>query len=423
MCIDWKQEIKYLLRKEQERQENELTLIASENYASKDVLEACGSCIQNKYSEGYPGKRYYGGCEVVDTIEKSVKQLVNKAFKTTYSNVQSHCGSSANLAVYLAATKYFKCEPNKLTIISHSLDAGAHLTHGAKVSVSGTWFKTQQLELNGCEFNYKGLEEALTNLCGPAVVVVGFSAYPREVHYDKISKIIKDSEKEVIVLCDVSHIAGLIVTGYHKNPVDYDWGKSKVVITSTVHKTLRGARHAVITTNDETLAKLIDKSVFPGLNGGPLQNMIAGTGIAFAESLSPEFKAYIGRVLANRLMMEMVFEQRGIKMVSGGSDTHMLLLDLRSTGLTGKQAEDLLAEYGIITNKNTIPGDMRPKSETSGLRIGTPAITTRGLEVEDCYTLANHIADILLGKVKDKQALKDYIKTLCKNHPIYPVDK
>lgn len=431
--------ISELIKREAERQESEICLIASENYTSKDVMEAQGSILTNKYAEGYPGKRYYGGCEVVDAVETEAINRVCKLFNAKYANVQPHSGSQANQAVYAALLN-----PAEDGVLAMDLNAGAHITHVSKASYTYKLYRTEYYGLNGNDtIDLYDLKKKLYAF-KPRLLIVGGSSYPREINYARIREILDEYNKDkplhlkgedvdvedrtiyeydveipkCLMMVDMAHVAGLVAAGLHQNPVPY-----ADVVTSTTHKTLRGPRGGFILTNSDELIKKINTAVFPRTQGGPLEHVIAGKAICFGEALTNSFKVYQAKVLANRLMMEMVFEQRGIKMVSGGSDTHMLLLDLRSTGLTGKQAEDLLAEYGIITNKNTIPGDMRPKSETSGLRIGTPAITTRGLEVEDCYTLANHIADILLGKVKDKQALKDYIKTLCKNHPIYPVDK
>ena len=445
--------IKELLDKEKHRQENEIDLIASENYASQDVLNACGHCIQNKYSEGYvPDKdgnyrRYYGGCRYVDEIEQLTINLICQAFKTKYANVQPHSGSSANLAVYETACRFWKCQPQDITIISHSLNSMSHLTHGSKASVSGRWFKTKQFETNDNDlFNYDKFEEVIKETEGNIIAIIGFSAYPRQVDYEKIANIIKKINKEIFVLVDSSHISGLIVTGLHQNPFDYDWGKAHLILSSTSHKTLRGPRHAFITTNDDVLAPIIDKAVFPGLQGGALQNMIAALGIAMSEALRPEFKQYQEQVLKNIKAMEQVFNDRKVKMVSNGSDNHLILLDLRDKGISGKQLEDALSEIGIVVNKNAIKDDPRSKSETSGIRLGTAAITTRGMTEDNAAWIAHqicHIIDILtdeydyegidwcketfeekLGKeLSLKEAalliIKDKVKNLCLTYPIY----
>ena len=438
--MDMKQQIKVLLQDELNRQESEIDLIASENYASQDVLDACGSCIQNKYSEGYIPynitdngyeksnyQRFYAGCSVVDKIEKLTVDLVCKAFGTKYANVQSHCGSSANLAVYVAATRYFKCKPDELTIISHSLDSGSHLTHGSKASISGKWFNAKQFDTdeNGL-FNYDEMIRLIDETSGPIVLVLGFSAYPREIRFDKIAQIIKGLDKEIIVLCDTSHISGLVITNEHQNPFDYDWGKAHLILTSTTHKTLRGPRHALITTNDNTLAPIIDKAVFPGINGGALQNMIAALGIAMSEALQPEFKTYIQQVKKNIKAMENVFLKEGVKLMTGGSDNHLLLIDLKETNVTGQMLETALEKIGIITNKNAVKNDPRPKTETSGLRVGTAAVTTRGATENDCSMMAHIIASVIMqlndyGAVSDEQfeISKNWVTKWCKEHPIY----
>lgn len=453
-------EIKELLKQELDRQENEIDLIASENYASQDVLDACGSCIQNKYSEGWIPyevtengykeshyQRFYAGCGVIDKIEKLTVDLVCKAFGTKYANVQSHCGSSANLAVYVTATRYFKCKPEELTIISHSLDAGSHLTHGSKASITGKWFNTKQFDTdeNGL-FNYEEMKKLVEKTNSPTVLVIGFSAYPREVEYDKIAKIIKELNKEIIVLVDSSHISGLIVAKEHQNPFSYDWGKAHLVLTSTTHKTLRGPRHALITTNDSVLAPIIDKAVFPGINGGALQNMIAALGIAMGEALKPEFKDYIRQVKKNILKMVGVFKEYDVDMMTGGSDNHLILLDLKKENFSGADLEKLLESVGIITNKNSVKGDTRPKMETSGLRIGTACITTRGMKENTAGWIALQICyciEILRGtfdydgagllRVREDGSIdydtdiktlvlddiRNKIKELCKGYPIY----
>lgn len=461
--MDTKQQIKDLLQDELNRQESEIDLIASENYASQDVLDACGSCIQNKYSEGWIPyqvtdkgyeesnyQRFYAGCNIIDKIEKLTVDLVCKAFGTKYSNVQSHCGSSANLAVYVTATRFFKCKPDELTIISHSLDAGSHLTHGSKASITGKWFNTKQFDTdeNGL-FNYNKMIELINETSGPIVLVLGFSAYPREVKFDKIAQMIKSLDREIIVLCDTSHISGLVVTGEHQNPFNYDWGKAHLVLTSTTHKTLRGPRHAIITTNDSVLAPIIDKAVFPGINGGALQNMIAALGIAISEALQPEFKQYIQQVKKNIQVMCEVFKEREVKMMTNGSDNHLILLDLKDEQFTGADLEKLLESIGVIANKNSVKGDTRPKMETSGLRLGTACITTRSANENDAKWIAHLVCNCIEilrgtfdyegsgmlrvqedGGIDETTPIKDLVladmkrkvKDWCKDHPIYKED-
>lgn len=426
--------IKELLNKEKNRQENEINLIASENYASQDVLDACGHCIQNKYSEGYVPdengnyRRYYGGCRYVDEIEQLTIDLVCQAFKTKYSNVQPHSGSSANLAVYETACRFWKCQPQDITIISHSLNSMSHLTHGSKASVSGRWFKTKQFETDDNDlFNYNEFEKLIRETEGNIIAVIGFSAYPRQVDYKKIAEIVKNIDKEIFVLVDSSHISGLIVTGLHQNPFDYDWGKAHLILSSTSHKTLRGPRHAFITTNDSVLAPIIDKAVFPSLQGGALQNMIAALGIAMSEALQPEFKHYQEQVLKNIKAMEQVFKKREVPMVSGGSDVHLILLDLRKYNISGKQLEDALSEIGIVVNKNAIKDDPKPKSETSGIRLGTASITTRGFVEQESAWIAYTICDMIemLTNTHDYDSTIKImnnifnVKILCLHHPIY----
>ena len=411
-----KEKIFEWLDNEKERQENTIDLICSENYVSEDVLKACGHCIQNKYSEGYVPdedgnyRRYYAGCEFVDKIESATCDLICKAFHTDYANVQPHSGTTANIAVYTLACNYFKCKPQDLTIISHSLNSGSHLTHGSSASISGKWFKTIQFETdeNGL-FNYKEVKNILDKLEGPAVLVIGMSSYPRQIDYKKLANIVEEARKEIIVLVDSSHISGLIITGYHQNPFDYFWGCGKLVLTSTSHKTLRGPRHAFITTNDIELKKMLDKAVFPNNLGGPLQNMIAALGISMSEALQPEFKEYIKQLLANIKAMEAVFNSKKINMVTGGSDNHLLLLDLTTHNLSGKELESLLEQIGIIANKNAVKNDFRPKTITSGLRIGTACITTRNFNEQEAARIAEIIADIIL--YADELLAKDYYLT------------
>ena len=420
------QEIKDLLKQEEERQENEICLIASENYASKDVLAACGHCIQNKYSEGYVPKngvyrRYYAGCSVVDKIEQKAIDLVCQAFNCKYANVQSHCGSSANLAVYVTAMKYWKCDPKEITVIGQCLDAGCHLSHGTKVSVSGVFFKAKQYGLDENElFNYKEVEDLVKNTEGHIVLVIGYSAYPRFIDYKRIADFIKSLDREIFILHDVSHFAGLIVGGVCDNPLNFDYGdKAKVLLVSTTHKTLRMARHAIIATNNIELETLIDKAVFPFLNGGPLQNMIAGIAVGFTEALTPEYKEYAKQIVKNIKAMEGVFKRNNVKMVSGGSDNHLILIDLRNNNITGRELEKKLEDIGIICNKNAVKNDPRSKIETSGIRIGTAAVTTRGFKEKDCEAVAEIISSYINNKNVDEEKFRKIVKDLCKEHKIY----
>lgn len=459
--------IKELIEQEKQRQENEICLIASENYASKNILNACGNCVQNKYSEGKPNikplehsnnpyfwyeycnyQRYYAGCEYVDKIEIEAIKGVCKAFNTRYANVQSHSGSSANLQVYSSICKYWNIKPNELNLYGFSLNSMGHLTHGSNPSISGQWFNAEQLEIGEDGYiDYNIFEDKLRNQYPYKVFVIGFSAYPRQIDYSKIAKIFKNNcKEETFILFDTSHISGLIVAGLHQNPMDYDYGKAIPVLSSTTHKTLRMARHAIITTNNYKLAKCVDSAVFPFTQGGALQNMIAGIAIGFQEALQPSFKQYQTQVLANIKAMEKVFKEREVKMVTDGSDVHLLLLDLKEENFSGAQLESLLEKIGIITNKNSVKGDTRPKMETSGLRIGTAAVTTRGANEYDCKWFAHLICnciEILRGtfdyegsgllRVKDDgnidydadikqlviEDMKQKVKRWCETNPIY----
>ncbi len=405
-----------LIEQERQRQENEICLIASENYVSKDIMKAVGSILTNKYSEGYPNRRYYGGCKYVDMIEQYAIDKAKELFNCKWANVQPHSGSQANQAVYLALL-----EPGD-TLLGMNLDSGGHLTHGSKVSASGKLYNAVSygLDENGY-LNYNEIEEKLYRY-HPKLLIVGASAYPRIIDFERIRKIVdeynKDKpltiEKEEVdienrsiynwtetldkcyLMVDMAHIAGLVATGLHPSPLPY-----ADVVTSTTHKTLRGPRGGTILSNNEELGKKIDKAVFPGIQGGPLQHVIAGKAICFEEALQPDFKQYQEQVLANIKAMEKVFEERNVKMVSNGSDNHLILLDLRDKGISGKQLEDALSEIGIVVNKNAIKDDPRPKSETSGIRIGTTAITTRGAKERNCAFIANqicHMIDIITGE-------------------------
>ena len=433
--------IDLLIKREAERQNNEICLIASENYTSKDVREAQGSILTNKYAEGYPGHRYYGGCEFVDDVENEAIYRVCKLFGARNANVQPHSGSQANQAVYAALLKPYD------RVLAMDLDSGAHITHVSKASYTSKLYHTKYYGLN--KDDTIDLDDLKTKLYDfkPHLLIVGGSSYPREINYEKIRNILDEYNKDkpytyldervdiddrtvypweitipkCLMMVDMAHVAGLVAAGFHQNPVQY-----ADIVTSTTHKTLRGPRGGFILTNDDNLHKKIDTAVFPRTQGGPLMHVIAGKAICFEEASKPEFKEYIKQLLDNRRAMQEVFKERGFKMVAGGSDTHMIVLDLRTNPayrvMTGKRAEDLLSFCGIITNKNTIPGDTQPKSETSGLRLGTPAITTRGFKVEDCKTLANVICDILiLGDditAEQRKNIRDWVSYMCQKHPL-----
>lgn len=410
-----------LIEKERQRQENEICLIASENYVSKDVMKVQGSILTNKYAEGYPGARYYGGCRFIDEIESRTKELACKLFNCNYANVQPHSGSQANQAVYLAL-----CNPGD-TILGMSLNAGGHLTHGSKVSASGKLYNAISYELdeNGI-INYDEIEQKLT-LYKPRLLIVGASAYSRIIDFERIRKIV-DAHNNLMetvtdasgldikipycyYMVDMAHIAGLVATGLHPSPLPY-----ADVVTTTTHKTLRGPRGGMILTNDEEIAKKIDKAVFPGIQGGPLEHVIAAKGVCFEEALRPEFKEYQSQILKNIKAMEKVFKEKNVDMVSGGSDNHLILLDLRKEGISGKQLEDKLSELGIVVNKNAVNNDPRPKTETSGIRIGSAAITTRGAKELDCEIIANIIVCAIRHNFN---TAKTWVPYWCETHPIY----
>jgi glycine hydroxymethyltransferase len=352
--------------KELERQQSQVELIASENIVSRAVLEAQGSVLTNKYAEGYPGKRYYGGCEFVDEIEALAIDRIKQLFNAKFANVQPHSGAQANGAVMLALAK-----PGD-TILGMSLDAGGHLTHGAKPALSGKWFNAVQYGVNRetMLIDYEQIEE-LAQQHKPSLLIAGFSAYPRKLDFARLRSIADSVGAKLMV--DMAHIAGIIAAGRHDNPVDHAH-----VVTSTTHKTLRGPRGGFVLTNDEDIAKKINSAVFPGLQGGPLMHVIAGKAVAFGEALRPDFKTYIDNVLANAQALGDVLKQGGVDLVTGGTDNHLLLVDLRPKGLKGNQVEQALERAGITCNKNGIPFDTEKPTVTSGIRLGTPAGTTRG---------------------------------------------
>lgn len=434
---DFYWEIMDLIEEERKRQEDEICLIASENYMSEYVIDACGSVLINKYAEGYPEHRYYAGCEVVDKIEKLANERARKLFDCKWSNVQPNSGSQANQAVYLAL-----CKPGD-TILGMGLDAGGHLTHGSKVSSSGKLYNaiSYGLDENGY-INYEEIKEKLY-AHHPRLLIVGASAYPRIIDFERIRKIADEYNKSVYNDClkinievadslyeskkcylmvDMAHIAGLVATSLHPSPLPY-----ADVVTSTVQKTLRSGRGGLILSNNEELGKKIDKAVFPGIQGGPLVNMIAGKAIGFGEALEPSFKEYQEQVLKNIQAMVEVFKDCGVKMITGGSDNHLILLDLKDECFSGKDLETVLEKQGIITNKNAVQNDPKPKTETSGVRLGTACITTRGATEEDAHQIALIICaniDYMRnhnGGIPDAmyEYGKKWVKEWCKNHPIY----
>lgn len=392
---------------ELERQQHNLELIASENIVSEAVLAAAGTFYTNKYAEGYPGKRYYGGCEYVDIAEKLAIERAKQLFGVKYANVQPHCGSNANFAAYYALLS------SGDTILGMTLADGGHLTHGAKVNMSGKLFNCvgygidPQTEL----INYDEVRRIALE-CKPKLIVAGASAYPRFIDYKKFREIA--DEVGAYLMADIAHVAGMVATGLHPSPVGYAH-----VITSTTHKTLRGPRGGLILCDDEDIAKKIDKAIFPGSQGGPLMHIIAAKAVAFKEALSPEFKTYQEQILKNAKAMADRLIKRGLRLVSGGTDNHMMLINLVGSGVNGKQLETWLDMAHITANKNSVPNEPLSPSLTSGLRVGTPAVTSRGMKEDDMVKIADMIADIVEGGESAIESVKACAIALCDAHPIY----
>jgi len=406
--------IRSSLLKELERQQSQVELIASENIVSRAVLEAQGSVLTNKYAEGYPGKRYYGGCEYADEVESLAIDRVKQLFNAGFANVQPHSGAQANGSVMLALTK-----PGD-TVLGMSLDAGGHLTHGAKPALSGKWFNAVQygVSRDTMLIDYEQVEK-LAHEHKPSLIIAGFSAYPRKLDFARFRAIADSVGAKLMV--DMAHIAGVIAAGRHDNPVDHAH-----VVTSTTHKTLRGPRGGFVLTNDDEIAKKINSAVFPGLQGGPLMHVIAGKAVAFGEALKPEFKTYIDGVLANAKALGEVLKAGGVDLVTGGTDNHLLLVDLRPKGLKGTQVEQALERAGITCNKNGIPFDTEKPTITSGIRLGTPAATTRGFgvtEFEQIGRLILEVFDALRANPDGDQATEQRVRreifALCDRFPIY----
>ena len=372
-----------IIELEKGRQKNGIELIASENYVSEEILAAAGSILTNKYAEGTPSHRYYGGCEYIDKVEDLARERVKKLFGAEYANVQPHCGANANFAAYLALV-----EPGD-TVMGQALDQGGHLTHGSPVNFSGKLYNIVPYDLTPEGYIDYGNLEKLAIEHKPKMIIAGASAYPREIDFAKF-RVIADKVGAKLMV-DMAHIAGLVATGLHQSPIPY-----ADVVTSTTHKTLRGPRGGLILCKEE-YAKAIDKAVFPGSQGGPLEHIIAAKAICFGEALKPEFKLYATQVIKNIKAMEAVFNEEKVNMVSGGSDNHLILLDLRDLGVTGKVAEAELDKVHITVNKNAIPNDPESPFVTSGIRIGTPAITTRGFKEDDC----TKVAQLLIKTLKN----------------------
>ena len=402
--------IREILDKEKNRQRDNIELIASENYVSNDILELQGSIFTNKYAEGYPGKRYYGGCENVDVIENLAIEYVCKLFNVKYANVQPHSGSQANMAVYRALLNHGD------KIMGLNLSHGGHLTHGHKLNFSGIDYEVVSYNVdNDSEvIDYDKVREiALKEK--PKMIIAGASAYPREINFKKF----KDIALEVgaYLMVDMAHIAGLVATGFHMSPIPY-----ADIITSTTHKTLRGPRGGMILTNREDIIKKINKVVFPGVQGGPLMHVIAAKAQCFYEALQPEFKEYQLQVIKNIKTLEKVLKEEGIRLVSNGTDNHLLLLDVKnSVGITGKKAEEVLDKINITVNKNTIPNDLESPMVTSGIRIGSPAMTTRGFKEEEFAILGKIICKCLKNydNVEVLKQLKEEVLELTRNRTLF----
>lgn len=401
-----------IIGKELKRQQQQIELIASENIVSRAVMEAQGSILTNKYAEGYPNKRYYHGCEFVDEIEILAIERAKKLFNAKFANVQPHSGSQANVAVYLALLK-----PNE-TILGMSLDAGGHLTHGAKVSISGKWLNAVSygVDKDSGLIDYEMVEKlAIEN--NPKLIIAGGSAYPRAIDFARFRKIA--DKVGAYLMVDMAHFAGLVAGGVHQNPLEY-----ADVVTSTTHKTLRGPRGGLILTNNEEIAKKINSAIFPGSQGGPLMHVIAGKAVCFGEDLSDKFKEYAKQVVKNARVLGETLKNRGLDLVSGGTDTHLLLVDLRPKNVTGDVVADVLDKAHMTCNKNAIPFDPMPPRVTSGIRVGTPAGTTRGFKEKEFEMIGNWIADVVeaIGTSNEVQVVESTAKKvvdLCSQFPIY----
>ncbi|GAA9155636.1 serine hydroxymethyltransferase [Helicobacter pylori] len=401
-------EIFELIFEEYKRQNEHLEMIASENYTFASVMEAMGSVLTNKYAEGYPNKRYYGGCEVVDKIESLAIERAKKLFNCQFANVQAHSGSQANNAVYHALLKPYD------KILGMDLSCGGHLTHGAKVSLTGKHYRSFSYGVN--LDGYIDYEEALkiAQSVKPEIIVCGFSAYPREIDFKKFREIA--DEVGALLLGDIAHVAGLVVTGEHANPFPHCH-----VVSSTTHKTLRGPRGGLILTNDEEIAAKIDKAIFPGTQGGPLMHVIAAKAVGFKENLKPEFKAYAQLVKSNMQVLAKALQEKNHKLVSGGTSNHLLLMDFLDKPYSGKDADIALGNAGITVNKNTIPGETRSPFVTSGIRIGSAALSARGMGAKEFEIIGNKISDILndINNVSLQLHVKEELKAMASQFPVY----
>ncbi len=399
-------ELGRMIEAEYKRQARNIELIASENIVSEAVMAAMGSVLTNKYAEGYPGKRYYGGCECVDEVENLAIHRVCQLFGAKYANVQPHSGAQANMAVYQAL-----CKPGD-TVLGMSLDNGGHLTHGSPVNQSGLLYNIVPygVDENGL-IDYDALR-ALAKKEQPKMIIAGASAYPRAIDFEKFAEIAHEVGAYLFV--DMAHIAGLVAAGLHQSPVPY-----ADVVTTTTHKTLRGPRGGVILTNDEELAKKFNKAIFPGTQGGPLEHVIAAKAVCFGEALKPEFKAYQQRVVTNARVLADALRKQGFDLVSGGTDNHLMLIDLRKTGVTGKELQRRLDEVYITANKNAIPNDPESPFVTSGMRIGTPAVTTRGFGAPEMLRIAEFIWQAATDFDNKANDIRRNVRDICANFPIY----
>ncbi|GAA6505912.1 serine hydroxymethyltransferase [Agathobaculum butyriciproducens] len=399
-------ELGRMIEAEYKRQARNIELIASENIVSEAVMAAMGSVLTNKYAEGYPGKRYYGGCECVDEVENLAIHRVCQLFGAKYANVQPHSGAQANMAVYQAL-----CKPGD-TVLGMSLDNGGHLTHGSPVNQSGLLYNIVPygVDENGL-IDYDALR-ALAKKEQPKMIIAGASAYPRAIDFAKFAEIAHEVGAYLFV--DMAHIAGLVAAGLHQSPVPY-----ADVVTTTTHKTLRGPRGGVILTNDEELAKKFNKAIFPGTQGGPLEHVIAAKAVCFGEALKPEFKAYQQRVVTNARVLADALQKQGFDLVSGGTDNHLILIDLRKTGVTGKELQRRLDEVYITANKNAIPNDPESPFVTSGMRIGTPAVTTRGFGAPEMLRIAEFIWQAATDFDNKANDIRRNVRDICANFPIY----
>ncbi len=389
------------------RQQNKIELIASENFVSEAVMEAMGTPLTNKYAEGYPSKRYYGGCECVDVAENLAIERAKELFGASYANVQPHSGAQANMAVFFALLM-----PGD-TVLSMSLAHGGHLSHGSPVNMSGKYFNIVPYGVteDTNTIDYDELEKVAQE-CKPKLILAGASAYPRVIDFERISQIAKKVGAYFMV--DMAHIAGLVAAGLHPNPVPY-----ADVVTTTTHKTLRGPRGGLILANDEELGKLFNKAVFPGIQGGPLMHVIASKALCFKEALQEDFKEYQKQIVKNAKALSEALVKEGFKLVSGGTDNHLMLLDLTDMNVTGKEAEHMLDEVGITVNKNAIPFDTKSPFITSGIRIGTPATTSRGFKEEDMIEIANLIKLAITDFENSKDEVRARVASLCEKYPLY----